>query len=280
VKFGITMFITADAMRPGELAREVEAHGFDSLWFPEHTHIPASRLTPAPAGEPLGQEYYRSLDPFVALTAAAATTERLRVGTGICLPAQRDPFVTAKEVATIDVVSDGRFAFGIGFGWNKEELADHGVDFSERRDVVRERVLAMQRLWQDEQASFAGEHLRFEPTFQWPKPVQRPHPPVLIGGAPGPKLFTHVAEYADGWIPVGAKGIRDALPDLWAKVEAAGRDPQDFEIVPFGSEASAEKLDYFESIGVTEVVFRLPPAAADQVLPILDRQAQVIASRT
>lgn len=274
------MFPTDKSIRPDELARETEDRGFHSLWFPEHTHIPVSRLTPAPAGEPLADEYYRSLDPFVALTAAAAVTEHLRLGTGIALVAQRDPIVTAKEIATLDLLSGGRVAFGIGYGWNKEELADHGVGFKERRDVVRERTMAMQRLWADEQASFDGQHVSFPPTFQWPKPVQRPGPPVLVGGSPGPKLFAHVAEYAQGWIPIGAAGVREALPDLRRAMDEAGRDFDELEIVPFGSEASAEKLDYFESIGVTEVVFRVPPAPADEVLPILDRQAAVIASRT
>lgn len=273
------MFPTDLSIGPAALARATEDRGFHSLWFPEHTHIPASRLTPAPAGEPLADEYYRSLDPFVALMAAAAATEHIRVGTGIALVAQRDPIVTAKEVATLDLLSGGRFAFGVGYGWNKEELADHGVAFGERRDVVRERLLAMERLWEDEQASFDGAHVSFEPTFQWPKPVQQPRPPVLIGGMPGPKLFSHIAELADGWIPIGAAGIREALPQLRDAVAEAGRDPSTLEIIPFGSEASAEKLDYFESIGITEVVFRVPPASADVVLPILDRQAAVIASR-
>jgi len=279
MRFGITMFPTDRSIRPDDLARETEARGFDSLWFPEHTHIPVSRLTPAPAGEPLAEEYYRSLDPMVALMAAAMATERIRIGTGIALVAQRDPISAAKEVATLDLLSGGRFAYGVGYGWNKEELADHGVAFGERRDVVRERVLAMQRLWAEEQAEFHGEHVSFDATFQWPKPVQRPGPPVLVGGSPGPKLFAHVAEYAQGWIPIGAAGIRESLPDLRKAMDEVGRDFDDLEIVPFGSEASAEKLDYFESIGITEVVFRVPPAGADQVLPILDRQAEVIASR-
>lgn len=279
MRFGITMFPTDKSIRPDELARATEERGFDSLWFPEHTHIPVSRLTPAPAGEPLAEEYYRSLDPFVALTAAAAVTERIRLGTGIALVAQRDPITAAKEVATLDLLSGGRFAYGIGYGWNKEELADHGVAFGERRAVVRERVLAMRRLWEDEQASFEGEHLSFPPTFQWPKPLQRPGPPVLLGGSPGPKLFAAIAEMCDGWIPIGAAGVKEALPDLERALEERGRSLSELELVPFGSEASAEKLDYFESIGITEVVFRVPPEPADEVLPILDRQAKVIADR-
>lgn len=279
MRYGITMFPTDRSIRPDLLAREVEARGFHSLWFPEHTHIPASRLTPAPAGEPLADEYYRCLDPFVALTSAAVATTSLRVGTGIALVAQRDPIVTAKAIASLDLLSGGRFAFGIGYGWNREELADHGVAFTERRDVVRERVHAMRRLWADEVAEYHGEHVELSPSFSFPKPVQRPGPPVLLGGSPGPKLFAAIADHGDGWIPIGAAGIRDALPQLRATVEAAGRDPDALEVVPFGSEASADKLDYFESIGVTETVFRVPPADADVVLPLLDRQAEVIASR-
>ncbi len=243
---------------------------------PEHTHIPASRTTPAPAGEPLGEEYYRSLDPFVALTAAAAVTERLRVGTGIALVAQRDPIVTAKSVASLDLVSNGRFVFGIGFGWNVEELADHGVAFADRRAVVKERVEAMKALWTEEQAAYSGQHVDFPATFSWPKPVQRPHPPVLLGGGGGPKLFEAIADYADGWMPIGGAGVRQALPQLHAAMEAAGRDPAELTIIPFGVMADAGKIDYYAEIGFDEVVFRVPPAPADVVLPIMDRLASFV----
>src|SRR5688572_4875036 len=194
------MFPTDRAMNIVELARAVEERGFSSLYAPEHTHIPTSRATPAPTGDAeLPEQYRRTLDPFVALTAAATATTRLRVGTGICLVAQRDPIVTAKEVASLDFLSGGRFSFGIGFGWNREEMADHGVTYADRRAIVRERVLAMRSLWEDDEAAFAGEHVRLAPSWAWPKPVQRPHPPILIGGAAGPKLFEHIVEYADGW---------------------------------------------------------------------------------
>ena len=276
MKFGITMFPTDLSIGPIELARACEERGFVSLYVPEHTHIPASRTTPAPAGEPLGEEYYRSLDPFVALTAAAAVTERLRVGTGIALVAQRDPIVTAKSVASLDLVSNGRFVFGIGFGWNVEELVDHGVAFADRRAVVKERVEAMKALWTEEQAAYSGQHVDFPATFSWPKPVQRPHPPVLLGGGGGPKLFEAIADYADGWMPIGGAGVRQALPQLHAAMEAAGRDPAELTIIPFGVMADAGKIDYYAEIGFDEVVFRVPPAPADVVLPIMDRLASFV----
>jgi len=273
VKFGITMFPTDLSIGPIELARACEDRGFVSLYVPEHTHIPASRTTPAPAGEPLGEEYYRALDPFVALTAAAAVTERLRVGTGIALVAQRDPIVTAKAVASLDHVSGGRFVFGIGFGWNVEELADHGVAFADRRAVVKERMEAMKAIWTEEQAAYSGEHVQFPATFSWPKPVQQPHPPVLLGGGGGPKLFDAIADYADGWMPIGGAGVRRQLPQLHAAMEAAGRDPAELTIIPFGVVPDAGKIDYYAEIGFDEVVFRVPPAPADVVLPIMDRLA-------
>ena len=276
MKFGITMFPTDLSIGPIELARACEERGFVSLYVPEHTHIPASRDTPAPAGEPLGEEYYRSLDPFVALTAAAAVTERLRVGTGIALVAQRDPIVTAKAVASLDLVSNGRFVFGIGFGWNVEELADHGVAFADRRAVVKERMEAMKALWTEEQAAYSGEHVDFPATFSWPKPVQRPHPPILLGGGGGPKLFEAIADYADGWMPIGGAGVRQSLPQLHAAMEAAGRDPAELTIIPFGVLADAGKIDYYAEIGFDEVVFRVPPAPADVVLPIMDRLASFV----
>lgn len=276
MKFGITMFPTDLSIGPIGLARACEERGFVSLYVPEHTHIPASRRTPAPAGEPLGEEYYRSLDPFVALTAAAAVTERLRVGTGIALVAQRDPIVTAKSVASLDLVSNGRFVFGIGFGWNVEELADHGVAFADRRAVVKERVEAMKALWTEEQAAYSGQHVDFPATFSWPKPVQRPHPPILLEGGGGPKLFEAIADYADGWMPIGGAGVRQALPQLHAAMEAAGRDPAELTIIPFGVMADAGKIDYYAEIGFDEVVFRVPPAPADVVLPIMDRLASFV----
>ena len=271
------MFATDHSMDVVELAQAVEARGFSSLHAPEHTHIPTGRDTPAPTGdEQLGDQYLRTLDPFVALTAAATATTRLRVGTGICLVAQRDPIVTAKAVASLDFLSGGRFSFGIGFGWNREEMADHAVAYADRRAIVRERILAMRSLWEDDEASFAGEHVQLSPSWAWPKPIQRPHPPILIGGAAGPKLFEHIVEYADGWIPIGGAGLSSALPELHRTAEATGRDPATLTVVPFGTIPNQGKLDHYASLGIDEVVLQLPHAPADQVLRVLDRHAEFL----
>ena len=276
MRFGVTIFLTDQTIGPVEMARECEARGFHSLYLPEHTHIPSSRATPAPMGEPLPDYYSRCVDPFVALAAAAAATERLRVGTGICLIAQRDPIVTAKQVATLDFVSGGRFTFGIGFGWNVEEAADHGVEWSSRRERGREHLLAMRELWTKEEAAFAGDHVRFDATWQWPKPVQQPHPPVWLGVGAGPKNFAHLAEYADGWIPIGGRGLAEAIPELHRACEESGRDVSKFDIVPFGSTPDPRKFEYFAELGVTEVVANAPSGPADDVLPFLDRYADIV----
>src|SRR5688572_10973810 len=215
-----------------ELAREAEARGFHSLYVPEHTHIPVSRRTPAPTGDAeLGEEYKRSPDPLVVLAAAAAVTRRILLGTGIGLPAQHDPISLAKQIATLDRLSGGRLVYGIGYGWNLEEMEDHGIDTKRRRARVREVMLAMQELWSKEVASFSGEFVRFEPSWQWPKPVQQPRPRVLLGGAPGPILFRHIAEYGDGWLPICGAGSAPALERLWAALSSAGCDPASPHIV-------------------------------------------------
>ena len=281
MRFGVTMFVTDRSIGIVELAQAVEERGLDSLWVPEHTHIPTSRRTPYP-GSPDGvlpDEYRRCLDPFVALTAAAMAAPTLRVGTGILLVPQHDPIVAAKAVATIDVVTGGRFSLGIGFGWNEDEMNDHRVDYKTRREMGREKLLAMRALWTQEEASFDGTYVHLPPSWSWPKPVQPGGPPVLIGGAAGPKLFHHIAEYADGWIPIGGRGITEALPKLRAAFEEAGRDPGSVQVTPFGSIPDQGKLDYFESLGVNECVFQLPSAGADQVLPLLDKQAAIVADR-
>ena len=285
MRYGVTMFATDVAVDVVDLAREAEARGFDSLWLPEHTHIPVSRRTPPPTGDAqLAEEYRRCLDPLVALAAAANATERIRLGTGILLAAQREPIVTAKAVATLDHLSGGRMALGVGFGWNEDELEHHGVAMSVRRDVAREHVLAMQALWADDEAAFDGDHVRFSPSWSWPKPVQRRRDgrsvvPVLVGGAAGPKLFAHIAEYGDGWIPIGGAGMAEALPRLRDAVAAAGRDPDAMEVIPFSTLPDPGKLDHYQSLGVTECVFHLPSAPRDVVLPILDQQAELVAAR-
>ncbi|KAB2341816.1 LLM class F420-dependent oxidoreductase [Actinomadura rudentiformis] len=270
MRLGITMFATDRTMAPHELAREAESRGFVSFYIPEHTHIPVSRDTPPPTGvDTLPEEYARTLDPFVALAAAAAVTERIRLGTGVCLPAQREPIVTAKAVATLDQISGGRFVLGIGYGWNREEAADHDVPWKQRRGIAREHVLAMRELWTKEEASFKGEHVSFQPSWSWPKPAG--HVPVLLGGAPGPLLFSHIAEYGDGWMPIGGAGIREALPALRAACEEAGREP--VPVIPFGTLPTPEKLGYYASLGVEEVVLRVPAGGRDEVLPVLDEYA-------
>lgn len=267
MRLGVTMFATDRTMAPHDLARAAEERGFASLYLPEHTHIPVSRRTPPPTGEDrLPDEYARTPDPFVALAAAAAVTERIALGTGVCLPAQRDPIVTAKAVATLDRISGGRAVLGVGYGWNVEEAEDHGVPWRRRRAVVREHVLAMRELWTRDEASFKGEFVAFEPCWSWPKPVGRV--PVLLGGAPGPTLFAHVAEYGDGWMPIGGAGVREALPALRAACEAAGRAMA--RVVPFGTLPNARKLDYYASLGIDEVVLRVPAGGRDDVLPVLD----------
>jgi probable F420-dependent oxidoreductase len=278
MRFGVTMFATDRSMRVVELAREAEARGFDSLYLPEHTHIPVERRTPPPTGDTeLADEYKRTLDPLIALAGAATATERIRLGTGIALPAQREPIVTAKAIATLDQLSGGRFVFGIGFGWNEDELEDHGVTMKDRRDVVRERVLAMKALWTEDVGGYDGKFVNVSPSWSWPKPTQRPHPPVLIGGAAGPKMFAHIAEYADGWIPIGGAGLAKALPELRAVVGEAGRDPSTLEIVPFGAIPDQGKLDHFTKIGVSECVLRIPSGSRDEVLPSLDKWAALVA---
>lgn len=277
MRFGITCFFTDRSVRPDELAREAEARGFHAMYLPEHTHIPSARKTPAPMGEPLPDYYSRLLDPFVALTAAAAATERIRLGTAILLPAQRDPFTTAKEIATLDHLSGGRFVLGVGFGWNVEEIEHHGTPYAQRRDVARERMLAMQALWREEEASFEGEHVRFDRSWAWPKPVQRPRPLTFIGGGAGPVLFRHIAEYADGWMPIGGRGVAGAVPELRRAVEEAGRDPSALEIVPVGTIPEEGKLAYFQEHGVTEVVLGVETGPRDEILPTLDRYAAIVA---
>ncbi|MEW2360002.1 TIGR03619 family F420-dependent LLM class oxidoreductase [Spirillospora sp. NPDC029432] len=271
MRLGITLFTTDRTITAHELAAAAEERGFASLYVPEHTHIPVSRLTAPPTGvDRLPDEYARTTDPLVSLAAAAAVTERIRLGTGVSLPAQRDPIVTAKAIATLDRIAGGRFTLGVGYGWNAEEAADHGVPWKRRRAVVREHVLAMRELWTREEASFKGEFVAFEASWSWPKPAARI--PVLLGGAPGPTLFAHIAEYGDGWMPIGGAGVREALPALREACAAAGREP--VPVVPFGTVPSREKLDHFASLGIEEVVLRVPAGERDEVLPVLDEYAR------
>ncbi len=277
MNIGITIHATDLAINIVELAREAETRGFYSLYIPEHTHIPVSRLTPAPTGEEvLGEEYKRSLDPYTALAAAASATKRILLGTGVALVAQHHPITLAKQLATLDLLSNGRLVVGIGYGWNREEMEHHGVKMKQRRALVRENVLAMQALWSEEEAEFKGSFVNFEKSWQWPKPLQRPRPPILIGGGAGPKLFAHISEYADGWIPIGGSGLASALPLLRPAMEERDRDPGQLRIVPMGVLPDPGKMDYYGEIGCPEIVLRLPPQSRDQVLPLLDRFAEYL----
>lgn len=279
MQLGVTIFATDRSMSPVEVAREAEARGFASLYVPEHTHIPVSRRTPPPTGEAeLPEEYKRTLDPCVALGAAASVTRTLRLGTGIALVAQHDPIVLAKTLATLDHLSHGRLVVGIGYGWNVDEMESHGVDPRRRRAIAREKMLAIQSLWARDVAEFDGEFVRLAPSWQWPKPVQQPRPPVLIGGAAGPILFAQIAEFADGWIPIGGAGLRRTLPELRRAFEARGRDPGALRIVPMGVMPDPGKLDFYASLGVTEAVLRLPSAPRDVVMPVLDGYARFVGS--
>lgn len=275
MRYGVTMFATDLSMPVHELAVEAEARGFDSIYIPEHTHIPTSRRTPPPTGDAeLREEYKRTLDPLVALAAAATLTSTIRLGTGVMLPAQRDPIVTAKAIATLQNLSGGRFCFGIGFGWNEDEMESHGVEYRTRRAHTRDHLLIMRSLWNDEVASYEGRFASLAPSWSWPKPDVPV--PVLVGGGAGPKLFSHIAEYGNGWIPIGGAGLTANVSRFREAVAEAGRNPDEMEIVPFGSIPSPEKLEHFRSIGVTECVFRVPSAGRDEVLRVLDDQARLI----
>jgi probable F420-dependent oxidoreductase len=271
MQIGLAFFATAERMSPVELAREAEARGFHSLYFPEHTHIPTSRRTPPPTGTAsLDDEYRRSLDPYVALAGAAAVTSRILLGTAVGLPLQHDPIALAKELATLDWMSGGRLVYGIGYGWNHEEMENHGIDPRTRRARLREQMLAMQALWSSDEAEYHGEFVRFERSWQWPKPVQQPRPRVLLGGAPGPILFRHIAEFCDGWLPFGGAGMKAALEDLRRAWSGAGRDSARLHIVPMGVFPDPGKLAYFRELGVSETVLRVPAGTREQVLPVLD----------
>ncbi|KQX90809.1 LLM class F420-dependent oxidoreductase [Streptomyces clavifer] len=278
MRIATTIFLTDETITPVRLARELEQRGFAGLYLPEHTHIPVSRETPYPAGGELPREYGRTLDPFVALGQASAVTERLALGTGITLVAQHDPVDLAKQVATLDHLSGGRFTLGIGFGWNVEEAADHGVHWPDRRALVRDRMALMRALWADEPTAYEGGFGSVRASHAHPKPVQEPRGPVngprtLIGGAAGPKLFAQIAETADGWLPIGGRGLTESVPALRTAWDAAGRDPKHLQVVPYAVLPSPGKLAHYADLGVDEVVLQLPPAGEAEVLRALDAYA-------
>ena len=272
------MFPTDTAIRPDHLAREVEARSFESLWFPEHSHIPISRESPwggVDGAPPLPEQYWRSHDAFVSLTYAAAVTSNLRLGTGVTLVAQRDPIWTAKEVASLDALSGGRVLFGIGYGWNKEEMEHHGVSFSSRRAMLREKVMLMKALWTEEEAAFEGELIALEPSWAWPKPAQRPHPPIIMGAAAGPRTLADMVEFCDGWMPLATRmDIAGQVARVREAVAASGRDPATFEITASG--ARVDDIDVLNAAGVDRVIFNLRPLGPEETIGYLDRLASAL----
>lgn len=277
--YGVTTFSTEHTLQPGDLAREVEARGFESLWLPEHTHIPASRRSPWPGGPDLPEWYWQTYDPFVALMAAAAATTTLNVATGICLVVERDPIVTAKEVATLDRLSGGRFLFGIGGGWNAEEMEDHGTAFKTRFRLLRERVLAMKAIWTQHEAEFHGEFVDFPPMWAYPKPQQQPHPPVYMGGD-GPTTLRRVVEFCDGWMPIwGRPAPGPTLPEKIAALreqwQQAGRSGVPAVSI-FQAPADAGVLRRLEDWGVDRAILALPVTAPDAQRRRLDELARLL----
>jgi probable F420-dependent oxidoreductase len=271
------MFATDYAIRADELARAAEERGFESLWVPEHTHIPVSRRTPFPGGSQLPKEYSHTYDPFVSLMAAAAATTRLKVGTGICLIIERDTITTAKEVASLDLLSGGRFEFGIGGGWNAEEMENHGTDFKTRFKRLGEQVRAMKEIWTKDEAEFHGEHVKFGKIWSWPKPAQKPHPPVLLGGESAHTL-QRVVDFCDGWFPRGraAEIILPALKDLRERAAKAGRDMKTISTSVFGAKPDELTVESYAAAGITRAILRLPPEGRETVLPLLDQWSKLI----
>jgi len=276
MKFGGAMFFTDYSMSAMELARALEDRGFESVWAPEHSHIPVSRKTPFPGGGDLPKQYYDAMDPFVVLAAASQVTRTIKFGTGVLLVQQRDTIQTAKLVASLDQVSQGRFLFGVGGGWNQDEMEDHGTVYATRFKRMRESIEAMKEIWTKSEAEYHGEFVNFNAMVARPKPVQKPHPPIHVGGA-----FPHGARrairYGDGWIPVAGRGdLSDVLPKFREMAREAGRDPNAIEVSLFGLGEDVDKLKRFAEMGVTRVVPMFPPDKADTVLPIVDRWTNIM----
>ena len=278
MKYGIAMFPTDYAIPIDELARELEARGFESVWLPEHTHIPASRKSQWPGGPNLPREYWHTLDPFVALAAAAVVTKTLKLGTGICLVIERDPILLAKEVASLDHLSQGRVLFGIGGGWNAEEMEHHGTPFGERWKILRERIGALKAIWTQDEAEFHGKYVNFEKLWSYPKPVQKPYPPILMGGA-GPHARQRAVDFDGHWIPIGGRAysepIAESMEDFRARAEKAGRDPATLTVTIFGVAPDEARVATLRDAGVTRAVFFVPSATRDVVLPLLDQYSSL-----
>ena len=278
MQFGAAMFITDYSMTAPALGRALEERGFESFWAPEHSHIPTSRRYPWPGGAELPKYYYDCMDPFVSLTAAAVATTTLKLGTGVCLVNQRDPIQTAKLVASLDQVSGGRFLFGIGIGWNAEEMENHGTAVATRAKLVRERVEAMKAIWTQSKAEYHGEFVNFDPIMAWPKPVQRPHPPIIVGGG-FPQGARRALRYGNGWIPItGRAPVHEALAKFKEMAKEAGRDPAEVPITAFAAPEDADEVRRLRDLGVSRVVVSLAPEKGDTILPVLDRWAALIRS--
>ena len=275
MEYGVTIFPTDYSISPADLAVAAEERGFESMWFAEHSHIPVSRISPWPGGADLPKMYYDTFDPFIALASAASVTTRIKLATGICLVIQRDPIHTAKEIASLDQISKGRVLFGVGAGWNAEEMEDHGTDFKRRFKVMRERIEAMKELWTQNEAEYHGEFVNFDATFAWPKPIQKPYPPIHVGGG-FPGGAKRAIRYGDGWMPIfGRDDITEHLPEFRKMAEEAGRDPSTLEVSIFGCTPKPDLLEKFRNAGITRCVFGLPPADRDTVLPMLDQYTEV-----
>jgi len=279
MEIGAAIFFTDYSMEPTALAVALEERGFDSLWVAEHSHIPVTRRFGSPGGTELTKQYYDVMDPFVTLTAAAAVTTRLKLATGVCLVIQRDTIQTAKLVASLDQVSKGRFLFGIGCGWNAEEMEDHGAVYETRTLKMREQIEAMKEIWIKEKPEYRGEIVKFPPMMTWPKPVQKPYPPILVGGG-FPQAARRAIRYGDGWCPVGRTGgsgsPKEFMPRLRQMAEEAGRDPRSLSVTLGGAPEDLEVLKRNRDLGVARMTVRLPPAKEDEILPILDRWAKLI----
>ncbi len=277
--FGISFFPTDTTLQPVDLARAVEERGFDSLWFAEHSHIPTSRTSPrggvAGAGK-LPEKYWRTHEQFTALAACAVVTSNLRLGSGVTLIAQRDPIWTAKQAATLDVLSNGRLQFGIGYGWNIEEMASHGTDYSQRRALTREKMLMMRSLWTEDVASFDGELIGLEPSWAWPKPVQKPHPAIIMGAGAGPKTIAHMVEFCDGWIPLGRHEVAPKVAEVRRALEEAGRDPQGFQMISYGSKVDPALIETLMDLEFREAVFMVDSIAPDRVVEKLDQISEFV----
>src|ERR1700722_9946845 len=280
MEFGASIFFTDYSISPAQLGVALEERGFDSLWAAEHSHIPVPRRTPPPSGGELEKRYYDVMDPFVTLTAAAAATKRLKVGTGVCLIIQRDTIQTAKLVASIDQVTGGRFLFGIGIGWNAEEMEDHGTVFATRAKLVRERIEAMTLIWTKSKAEYHGELVSFPEMMTWPKPVQKPHPPVIVGGA-FPQAARRAAPAGEGWIPLAGRpgqygDVFEVVPKFREMLKEAGRDEASCPVTLFNVQENADLLKRYRDLGAVRVSVSLPAEKADKTLPVLDRWAKLI----